>query len=135
MKKINTSTKNMTTSQKELARRKAKEAKARRKINEDWQRVESTCKYLKAATKSIGRSTTDKIAEEVLDGILLSFNKRNSDKSVSEQKRLLRRIVEKRQAQALHDKTRNGRDRKSSVAVITNTSRCIERLNYLRFVC
>ena len=114
---------------------KKKEAKARRKVNEDWQRVESTNKYRKAIVINTCRNTTDRIADEVLDGILLSLNDRNSKRSASEQKRLLRRIVEKRQAQALHDKIRKNRDSKSSVAVIDNSSRCMQRLHYLQFAC
>lgn len=113
-------------------KRKEKEAKARRKVNEDWQRIEVTNKYRKAANKSIGMSTTDKIATEVLDGILLNFNERNCDKSPSEQKRILRRIVEKRQAQAMH-RSCCRRDRKLETAITTNTSKCMDRLQRLRF--
>lgn len=116
-------------------KRREKEAKVRRKVNEDWQRVEVTSKYRKAANRSVGMSTTDKIATEVLDGILLNLNERNCDKSPSEQKRLLRRIVEKRQAQAIHSRIRNNRDRRSTIAVITNSRKCMERLHDLRYAC
>lgn len=116
-------------------KRKEKEAKARRKVNEDWQRMELTGKYREAAAKSIGMNTTDRIAAKVLDGILLNLSERNSDKSPSEQKRLLRRIVEKRQAQAIHNKTRNNRDRRFAMTVITNSSKCMKRLHYLRYAC
>lgn len=115
------------------ARSKSKEAKAHRIVNEEWQRLEATGKYRKAAAKSIGWNTTDKIADEVLDGILLNLNKRNSEKPASEQRKLFRHIVEKRQAQAIHSKTRNSRDRKSAIAVIVNSSKCMERLHYLRY--
>ena len=135
MKKANSSKQDMTATQKNSERRRAKEAKARRKVNEDWQRVESTGKYRKALAREVGRNTTDRIADEVLDGIFLSLNTRNSRKSVSEQKRLLRRIVEKRQAQALHAKTRKSRDRKTAVTVIMNTGKCMEHLHHLRFAC
>lgn len=116
-------------------KRKKKEAKACCKVNEDWQRVEVTSKYRKAVNRSVGMSTTDKIAIEVLDGTLLNLNERNCDKSPSEQKRLLRRIVEKRQAQAIHNKIRHNRDRKSAMAMITNSSKCMKRLHYLRYAC
>lgn len=135
MKKTNSSTKNMSATQKIAERRHAKEAKARRKVNEDWQRIESTGKYHKAATRGAGWNTTDRIADEVLDGIFLSLNARNDEKSVSVQKRLLRRIVEKRQAQAIHAKTRNSRDRKTAIAIKSNTSKCLERLHHFRFAC
>lgn len=42
---------------------------------------------------------TRKIEEELFDGIFLSLNERNSKKSYNVQKRILRRIVEKRMAQ------------------------------------
>ena len=135
MKKVNSSKKDMTATQKIAERYRAKEAKARRKVNEDWQRVESTGKYRKAVARGAGWNTTDKIADEVLDGIFLSLKVRDGEESVSEQKRLLRRIVEKRQAQAIHTKTRKSRDRKAAVAVIINTSKCLERLHNLRFAC
>lgn len=135
MKKTNSNNQSMTATQQIAERRKAKEAKARRKVNEDWRKVESTSIYRKAATRKAGWNTTDRIADEVLDGIFLSLNTRNEDKSASEQKRLLRRIVEKRQAQAVHAKTRKSRGRETAVAVIINTSKCIERLHRLRFSC
>lgn len=125
----------MTTTQKTAERRQAKEAKARRKVNEDWQRIESSSKYRKAAVKSAGWNTTDRIANEFLDGTILTLNTRNDEKSASVQKRLLRRIVEKRQAQAVHDKTRKSRDRKTAIAIMINTSKCLERLHNIRFAC
>ena len=135
MKKANSSKQSMTTTQKIEERHQTKEAKARRKVNEDWQRMESTGKYRKALAREAGRNTTDRIADEILDGIFLSLNTRNSRKSVSEQTRLLRRIVEKRQAQALHAKTGKSQDRKTTVTVIMNTGKCMERLHHLRFAC
>lgn len=135
MKKTNSSKKDMTATHKIAERRRDKEARARRKINEDWQRVESTGKYRKAVARGAGWNTTDRIADEVLDGIFLNLKARDGEKSASEQKRLLRRIVEKRQAQAIHAKTRKSRDRKTSIAVIINTSKCLERLHNLRFAC
>lgn len=135
MKKTNSSTQNMTATQKIAERRRAKEAKAHRKLNEDWQRIESTGKYRKAVARGTGWNTTDKIADEVLDGLFLSLNARNNEKSASEQTRLLRRIVEKRQAKGIYAKTRKSRDRKTAVAVIINTSKCLERLHNLRFAC
>lgn len=135
MKKINSSKQDMTATQKIAERRRVKEAKARRKVNEDWQRIESSCKYCKAAARKVCRDTTDKIADEVLDGILLCLNTRNDEKTASEQKRLLRRIVEKRQAQAIHARTRNSRNRKTAITIKSNTSKCLERLHHLRFAC
>lgn len=135
MKKTNSSMQNMTATQKIAEHRRAKEAKTRRKVNENWQRIELSSKYCKAVAKRAGRDTIDRIANEVLNGIFLSLKTRNDGKSPSEQKRLLRRIVEKRQAQAIHAKTRQSRDRKTAIAVIINTSKSLERLHNLRFAC
>lgn len=135
MKKTNSNKMNTTTPRNKTERRRAKEAKARRKVNEYWQRIESTGKYRKAVARGVVWNTTDRIADEVLDGIFLSLNARNDEKSASEQKRLLRRIVEKRQAQAIHAKTRNSRNRKTAIAIKSNTSKCLERLHHLRFAC
>lgn len=129
---ITTTEQHETTSQKSIERRKAK---ARRKVNESWQRMETTGIYRKAVVTSAGRCTTDRIACEVLDGIFINLNERNRDKSTVMQKRILRCIVEKRQAQAIHCKTRKSHDRKTAIAVVTNSSRCMERLYDLRFAC
>ncbi len=116
-------------------KQRLKEATARRKVNKNWQKVESSNKYRAALARSLCRATTDRIADEVLDGIFLNLNERNRDKSSAEQKRLLRRIVEKRQAQAIHATTRSPRDRKSTVAIVTNTSKSMERIRRIRFAC
>lgn len=81
MKKVNTVKKNVMKVQKSAECMKKKEAKARRKVNEDWQRLESTNKYRKAIVINTCKNTTDRIADEVLDGILLSLNDRNSKRS------------------------------------------------------
>ena len=123
----------LTAWQKTVNRRKMQEDKARRKVNEDWQRVEATESYRKAVAYSACRSTTDRIADEVLDGIFLNLRGSNSDKSASVQKRILRRIIEKRQAQAIHTKTRRSCDREAEVAIIINSGKCMERIHRLRF--
>ena len=83
MKETNSSKQAQTATHKIAECRRAKEAKVRRKVNEDWQRVESTGKYHKAAVRMAGWNTTDRIANEVLDGIFLNLNARNREKSAS----------------------------------------------------
>ena len=117
MKNTNSSLQNMTATKKISGRSRAKEAQARRKLNEDWQKIEFTGKYRKAVARGAGWDTTDRIADEVLDGIFLKLKARDGEKSTSEQKRLLRRIVEKRQAQAIYAKTRkNGTGKRLSLS-------------------
>lgn len=112
-----------------------KESKSRKRLYENWQRVEATNKYPRAVAKCAEKHTTARIAEEILDGIFLNLNRRSQDKSWSEQKRILRRIVENRQAQAIHLGTKKSRSQKTARAVVSNTSQCMVRLNDLRFAC
>ena len=74
-----------------------------------------------------------KIEIEVLDGILLNLSIKSQAKPARVQNRILRRIVEKRQAQANHKK--HGRtEYLTSVRVsITSTSRCMEAIRKKRF--
>ena len=82
--------------------RKQVEANARRKVVKAWTRLANGTKYQKAAVKDVCERTTLQMEEELFDGIL--FQDKNNVKSYSAQKRILRRIVEKRQAQRTHGK-------------------------------
>lgn len=74
------------------------ETNARRVIAKSW--------ALLAHHKTVVRETCDRLSQiledEIFDGILQNLNGRNGLKSYSCQKRILRRIVEKRQAQSAH---------------------------------
>jgi hypothetical protein len=107
-------------------------AKARRKVNNTWQFVESSRKYRTAVRIESYKTTTRKIQEEVMDGILLNLHERNSEKSYSVQMRLLRRIVEKRQAQTNHRKSGRSSDRLSTRANTFNARQCMTDLRNLR---
>lgn len=93
-----------TKSKKQMAKRKQMEANARRKVAKSWALLAHGVKYQKAATNESCHRATQQIEEELFDGVLLSLRDKNSVKSYSEQKRILRRIVEKRQAQQTHRK-------------------------------
>ena len=82
--------------------RKQVEANARRKVVKAWARLANGTKYQTAAVKDVCELTTLQMEEELFDGIL--FQDKNNVKSYSAQKRILRRIVEKRQAQRTHGK-------------------------------
>lgn len=90
----------MNVKQKAEQKRIKAEAKAQRVLNENWERLERSAKYQKSAAKMSCSHLTQTIKEELFDGILL--NLRGDDKSYRCQKRTLRRIVEKRQAQSMH---------------------------------
>lgn len=77
-------------------------ANARRKLAKSWMLLARGVKYQKAATKESCKRTTLNLEEELFDGILLNLREKNSEKSYRVQKRILRRIVEKRQAQQTH---------------------------------
>lgn len=78
------------------------EAVARRQVLQRWQQLAQRFKYQKAASMASCSRTTQMLEEELFNGILLNLNERNSKKSYCSQKRILRRIVEKRQAQMAH---------------------------------
>lgn len=77
-------------------------ANARRRLAKSWMLLAHGIKYQKAATKESCKRTTINLEEELFDGILLNLCEKNSKKSHHVQKRILRRIVEKRQAQQTH---------------------------------
>lgn len=111
------------------ARQRKAEANARRKVNEKWERIEETPQYKKAVVTEVCQSTTKKIAIELFDGILLELNIRNKQKSANVQNRILRRIVEKRQAQANHQKNGRTDDLTSVHITISCTSKCMDEIN------
>ena len=95
---------NKKTNQKQVMKSKKAEANARRKLNKSWEKMEHTPRYRSASAKEVCDTITKKIEIEVLDGILLNLSIKSQAKSASVQNRILRRIVEKRQAQANHKK-------------------------------
>lgn len=78
------------------------EANARRKLAKSWALMAKGIKYRKAAEKESCDRLTQILEEELFDCILLNLSGRNGMKSYTCQKRILRRIVEKRQAQSAH---------------------------------
>lgn len=80
------------------------EANARRKVAKSWALLAKGVKYRKAAAKESCDRLTLLLEEELFDGILFNLSGRNGMKSYACQKRILRRIVEKRQAQKAHSR-------------------------------
>ncbi len=85
-----------------LPRNKAKEAKARRIVAKAWQRKNETLCYRTAAAKELCGKAMAELNQELFDGIQLHLNARNRKKSLSCKKRLVRKIIEKRMSQAVH---------------------------------
>lgn len=94
----------------EAIKRKKAEAVARRKVAEEWHRLEGGSAYQKAAVREASCTTTFNLIGELYDGIVLALNERNNNKSYGMRKRLIRRIVEKRQAQSTHQRIRRSDD-------------------------
>lgn len=86
------------------------EASARRKVAEEWHRVEGGQAYQKAAVREACCNTTINLISELYNGIILELNKRNNHKSYGIRKRLMRRIVEKRQVQSIHQRVKRTND-------------------------
>lgn len=119
---------NRNTNQKNVMVSKKAEANACRKVNKCWKIVEHTPKYRYASAKAVCDTITKKIEVEVLDGILLNLSIKSQSKPSSVQNCILRRIVEKRQAQAYHKKHGHTEDLTSMHVSITSTSRCMDAI-------
>ena len=124
---------NKKVNQKQIMKRKKAESNARRKVNRSCEKMGHTPRYRSASAKYVCDTIIRKIKIEVLDGILLNLSIKSQAKSPSVQNRILRRIVEKRQAQANHKKFGRTEDLTSIHISITGTSRCMEAIRKKRF--
>lgn len=120
------------TDRKQTIKRKKEEANARRKINKSWKTIENTPRYRSASANQRCAAITRKIEIEILDGVILNLRVKSQKKSTSVQNRLLRRIVEKRQAQANHKNYGRTEDLTSTRFSIICTSRCMEAVRKKR---
>ena len=133
MKQTTNNSMNKKADQKQDMKSKKAEANACRKFNKSWEKVEHPPRYHSASAKEGCSATTKKIEIEVLDGILLNLSIKSQMKPSSVQNRILRRIIEKRQAQANHKKHGRTEDLTSIHVSITSTSRCMEAIRKKRF--
>ena len=105
---------------------------SRRKINKNiakrWAIVGNCMRYKRAAVREASRNSLDDIKEEAFDGILIALSPHNSGKSLNVQKRVLRRIVEKRQAQIAHRYMGHTDDLTASHLASVYSSKCIKML-------
>ena len=134
MKQIpnNKATMNNKATVKQTKKPRKAEVDARRRTNKRWERVETSDRYRKAAAEELCNVTTNKIEIEVLNGILLNLNNRSQVKPSRVQDRILRRIVEKRQAQASHKKHGRSEDLTTVHITLTCTSKCMEDIRKKR---
>ncbi len=109
-----------------LPRNKAKEAKARRIVAKAWQRKSETLCYRTATVKELCGKAMAELNQELFDGILIHLNARNCKKSLPCQKRLVRKIVEKRMSQAVHHVMGHEYDYISKIQAKKYSSICME---------
>ena len=106
---------------------------SRRKINRNtakkWAIVGNSMRYKCAAVREASLNSLNDIKEETFDGILIALSSHNSGKSLNVQKRILRRIVEKRQAQIVHRYMRHTDDLTASHLASVYISKCMEMLH------
>lgn len=93
-----------------------------------WESVSKMACYKYASARESNRKIISDAKEVLYDGILLSLNHRNNDKSSSVQQRLLRRIIEKRQAQAIHRIAGRSQGRLVRRMTRAYSSRCMLKL-------
>ena len=123
---------NKKASQKQFATNRKAEANAHHKVNKKWELIENTPRYRSALAKEVCETITKKIEIEVLNGLLLNLNIRSQAKTPNVQNRILRRIIEKRQAQANHKKHGRTNDLTSMYVSIICTSRYMEAIRKKR---
>lgn len=112
---------------------KIKAAEMRRKECKDWQRVATSRRYVRAASKLACNRFTWEIEENIIEGTFIALNERNEAKSLSVKKRILRRIVEKRSGQAVHRMVGNRHDMLNSHLQRINTRKSMEAIHHYRF--
>ena len=124
-----------SNSKSEYAKGKKRAAKIRKELYDKWQHMERTARYLKAKNQEMRHYVSQAIESEVLDGIFIKLNDRNEDKSYPVKKRILRRIVEKRQAQAANRKYGKYNAAFVAATIATNTSQCMAHIERQRRAC
>lgn len=106
----------------------------RKMANEKWQIVERSGRYRRCALQKSYQSVANDIEETLMDGIFISLKEHSMKKSGNVQKRQLRRIVEKRHAQAVHHLLGHSKEAFASRMVEEYTSRSMAAI-HLKQIC
>lgn len=106
--------------------------KITKKLNERWKSLQCSRKYRKARSKEAYKEACIKIEEEMMDGIFFNLKERHSKKSLTFQKKIMRRVIEKRQAQATFRKTGRTNNLRFASEIEINTRKCMEWLHRIR---
>lgn len=110
-----------------------KRKEIRHKECKNWQKIATTRRYVRAASKQACNRFTWEIEENIIEGSFIALNERNEGKSSAVKKRILRRIVEKRSGQAAHRMVGNRRDMLNSHLQRINTRKSMEAIHRYRF--
>lgn len=119
--------------EKQKANKVATPKSIRRKESRAWGCMAKRKKYVNAVTRDFCCSVTSELIEECLDGVCLNLSMSNRMKSDRVQKRILRRIVEKRQAQAFHNRVKGAHGLYASHIEKNCCSNCMERIQQHRY--
>ena len=81
----------------------SKKERIRKRLLKSWTKIACGIRYKYAATEEMYRNTMQEMENQMSDGVIqLSLSSRYRDKSINVQKRVLRRIIEKKQSQMAH---------------------------------
>ena len=81
----------------------SRKEKIRKRLLKAWTKISSSKRYKYAATKETYKNIMQEIEDGMSDGgAALSLSSRYKNKSLNVQKRVLRRIIEKKQSQMAH---------------------------------
>jgi hypothetical protein len=112
-----------------MATQKFNEANARRKVAMSWAYVACGKNYKQNALRESEWKLTQKIEKELFDGIFLTLKERHEEKSYRVRKRMLRRIIEKRQAQSAHKCVGRTNDRLGAYLRNKTVGTCIKKIH------
>ena len=111
-----------------IKKMRRQEANARHEVNNSWKKVGNSLRYKRAAMRESYIHTVSNMEQMLFDGILLNLSPRNSGKSMNIQMRLVRRIVEKRQAQIIHQCIGRSEDSFAERMAFVYGKRCMREL-------
>ena len=129
--KFNINEMNVVNSEAEAPKSTIKSRPSKRKLkaaknsNKSWLYIQSSDKYRNHVAIETCRRITESLKSELYDGMSIVLNERNCAKSEKMQKRIMRRIIEKRQAQATHHKLGRTTDMFVPSIERANVSRCM----------
>lgn len=109
---------------------------ARTKLSEienlQWSRLRKARRYQRATRRVACNKIVTDIQHNALDGIFIDLNENNASKSYQVQKRILRRIVEKKCAQAASKSTKHYSPRFQESTSRTYIKHCMCQIDSIR---